>query len=96
MMLVNEKRVVRRMRSLLPPLNFLTLHYLYFIIMGLLWSLIFWASSEPAKTITYTDSLFLSLSAMTGAGLNTVRPECSRIHFIIIIWADICRSTFPP
>ncbi|CRG89521.1 Low-affinity potassium transport protein [Talaromyces islandicus] len=60
------------MRSLLPPLNFLTLHYLYFIFMGLIWSLIFWASSKPANSVTYTDSLFLSLSAMTGAGLNTV------------------------
>lgn len=35
-------------------------------------SLIFWGSSTPAKSISYTDSLFLVVSAMTLTGLNTV------------------------
>lgn len=63
---------VRRMAILLPPLNFLTLHHAYFIVMGLAWSLIFWATATPDQSVSYIDSLFLCVSAMTGAGLNTV------------------------
>lgn len=35
-------------------------------------SLIFWGASNPAQSISYTDCLFLVVSAMTEAGLNTV------------------------
>ncbi|PCG89423.1 Cation transporter [Penicillium occitanis (nom. inval.)] len=63
---------VRKMANLLPPLNFLTLHHAYFIVMGLAWSLIFWAIATPNQSVSYIDSLFLCVSAMTGAGLNTV------------------------
>jgi len=35
-------------------------------------SIIFWGSSTPPRSISYTDSLFLVVSAMTLAGLNTV------------------------
>ncbi|KAK3367461.1 cation transport protein-domain-containing protein [Podospora didyma] len=62
----------RRCRSYLPPLNFITLHYAYFISVCLVASIIFWGSSDPAKSVSYTDSLFLVVSAMTEAGLNTV------------------------
>lgn len=40
--------------------------------MSLLTSLIFWASSTPARSVTYVDSLFLCVSGITEAGLNTV------------------------
>ncbi|KAK1977897.1 cation transport protein-domain-containing protein [Colletotrichum cereale] len=56
----------------LPPLNFITLHYAYFIIVCLITSVIFWGSSDPNFKVSYTDSLFLVVSAMTEAGLNTV------------------------
>lgn len=59
-------------RSYLPPLNFITIHYAYFIVVCLISSAIFWRSSDPAFSISYTDSLFLVVSAMTEAGLNTV------------------------
>ncbi|KAG8162089.1 hypothetical protein KVR01_007854 [Diaporthe batatas] len=59
-------------RKYLPPLNFITIHYAYFIIVCLVSSVIFWRSSEPAFSISYTDSLFIVVSAMTEAGLNTV------------------------
>lgn len=59
-------------RKYLPPLNFITLHYAYFIVVCLISSVIFWRSSEPAYSISYTDSLFIVVSAMTEAGLNTV------------------------
>ncbi|KAH6623862.1 hypothetical protein F5144DRAFT_595959 [Chaetomium tenue] len=61
-----------RLRSWLPPLNFITIHYAYFIIGCLVSSVIFWGSSNPARSISYTDSLFLVVSAMTESGLNTV------------------------
>ena len=35
-------------------------------------SVIFWGSSTPPRSISYIDSLFLTVSAMTEAGLNTV------------------------
>ncbi|KAK3689915.1 cation transport protein-domain-containing protein [Podospora appendiculata] len=60
------------LRSCVPPLNFITIHYAYFIIVSLVSSLIFWGSSNPAWSISYTDSLYLVVSAMTEAGLNTV------------------------
>ncbi|EWZ78221.1 hypothetical protein FOWG_17487 [Fusarium oxysporum f. sp. lycopersici MN25] len=59
-------------RKYLPPLNFITIHYAYFIVVCLISSVIFWQSSDPASPISYTDSLFLVVSAMTEAGLNTV------------------------
>lgn len=59
-------------RKYLPPLNFITIHYAYFIVVCLISSVIFWRSSDPAFSISYTDSLFLVVSAMTEAGLNTV------------------------
>ena len=56
----------------LPPLNFITLHYAYFIGVCLFSSVVFWGSSTPPRSISYVDSLFLVVSAMTEAGLNTV------------------------
>jgi len=35
-------------------------------------SIIFWGSSTPPRSVTYIDSLYLTVSAMTLAGLNTV------------------------
>ena len=56
----------------LPAFNFIALHYSYFIGVCIVSSVIFWGSSTPPRSVTYADSLFLSVSAMTGAGLNTV------------------------
>ncbi|EED21423.1 potassium transporter, putative [Talaromyces stipitatus ATCC 10500] len=71
-MTVPKRKAIRRMANLLPPLNFLTLHHAYFIVMGLIWSVIFWAAASPVQTVRYIDALFLCVSAMTGAGLNTI------------------------
>ncbi|KAB5566994.1 cation transport protein-domain-containing protein [Coniochaeta sp. 2T2.1] len=71
----NHPRAAERLtklRSVLPPLNFITLHYAYFTVVPLIASVIFWGSSHPARSISYVDSLFLVVSAMTEAGLNTV------------------------
>ncbi|KKA23256.1 Potassium transporter, partial [Rasamsonia emersonii CBS 393.64] len=40
--------------------------------MSLVWSVVFWGAAEPFRSVSYTDSLFLCMSAMTGAGLNTI------------------------
>jgi len=56
----------------LPPRNFITLHYAYFVAVCMLSSIIFWGASTPPRSVSYTDSLFLVVSAMTLAGLNTV------------------------
>ncbi|KAL5419077.1 hypothetical protein PMIN06_011134 [Paraphaeosphaeria minitans] len=66
-------RFVRRVvLDWMPSLNFITLHYIYFIGTCLLSSAIFYAASTPPRSVSYTDSLFLVTSAMTEAGLNTV------------------------
>ncbi|KAK4626845.1 Low-affinity potassium transport protein [Fulvia fulva] len=56
----------------LPPLNFITIHYAYFIISCMISALIIWRSSTPSHSVQFIDALFLSTSAMTEAGLNTV------------------------
>lgn len=66
------RRIIHHISVQLPPRNFITLHYAYFIGTCLVASIIFWGSSSPPKSITYTDSLFLVVSAMTLAGLNTI------------------------
>ncbi|RHZ49747.1 putative potassium transporter [Aspergillus thermomutatus] len=58
--------------AVLPPFNFLTLHYAYFIATPLICSIIFWGSATPSRSVDYADALFMCVSAMTGAGLNTV------------------------
>jgi len=56
-------------------------------------SVIFWGSSNPAFSISYTDSLFLAVSAMTEAGLNTVNLSQmttwqQTILFLLIIFGS--------
>lgn len=62
----------RTLIAVSPPANFLTLHYVYFIATCLITSVIFYLTSTPWKSVAYVDALFLCVSAMTGAGLNTV------------------------
>lgn len=59
-------------RRYLPSVRFLTVHYFYFISVCLLTSVILWAASTPPHSVRYIDALFLTVSAMTLAGLNTV------------------------
>ena len=58
--------------TVLPPLNFLILHYVYFIVTCMVASIILFLTSTPFKDVAYVDAIFLCISAMTGAGLNTV------------------------
>ncbi|KAK1999115.1 cation transporter [Colletotrichum falcatum] len=74
------------LRSLLPPLNFITLHYAYFIGTTLLASVVFYVSSSPRGSIGYVDSLFLVVSAMTEAGLNTVNLSEMTVWQQVMLW----------
>ncbi|KIW18640.1 hypothetical protein PV08_02929 [Exophiala spinifera] len=60
------------LRTTLQDVSFIHVHYFYFCATCLMASLIFWGSSTPAKSVRYIDSLFLCISAMTEAGLNTI------------------------
>lgn len=59
-------------RPYLPPVNFITLHYAYFIVTAIIGALIFWGSSSPQYSIGWWDSLFMVMSALTASGLNTI------------------------
>lgn len=97
-------RPLHELRALLPPLNFITVHYAYFVVVILLTSVIFWGSSNPSHSISYPDSLFLVVSAMTEAGLNTVNLSQmttwqQTILFLLIlfggaIWVSIWTVAF--
>ncbi|KAI8160276.1 Low-affinity potassium transport protein [Colletotrichum sp. SAR 10_70] len=73
-------------RSFLPPLNFITLHYAYFIGTSLLASAVFYASSNPRGSISYVDALFLVVSAITEAGLNTVNLSQMTVWQQVLLW----------
>ncbi|ROW06974.1 hypothetical protein VMCG_04153 [Cytospora schulzeri] len=59
-------------RPYLPPINFITMHYAYFIFLGLIFGVIFWGAAKPAESVSFCDSWFLVVSAFTGSGLNPV------------------------
>ncbi|KAI1159999.1 TrkH-domain-containing protein [Nemania serpens] len=77
---------MRSLRSFQPPLNFITIHYAYFIAVPLVTSVVFWGSSKPPFTISYIDSLFLVVSAMTEAGLNTVNLSQMTTWQQVLLW----------
>ncbi|KAK9312153.1 cation transport protein-domain-containing protein [Lipomyces starkeyi] len=90
------RKILKRLR---PRVHFLTLHYAYFIGVCFLTSIIFWGASTPARSVRYIDSLFLTISAMTLAGLNTINLSTLNtfqqvlLFFLIIlgsaIWVSI-------
>lgn len=66
------KKPLRFIRRQLPPINFITIHWIYFVSTCLLSAIILWGSATPARSLAFVDALFLAVSAMTLAGLNTV------------------------
>jgi potassium uptake Trk family protein len=64
--------MIGTVKPYIPPLNFITLHYAYFISVTLIGTIIFWGASNPAKSIGWWDSMFMVMSAMTATGLNSV------------------------
>lgn len=66
------RMIAEKVKPFIPPVNFITVHYAYFVSITLVGALIFWGTSSPAKSIGWWDSLFMVMSAMTATGLNTV------------------------
>jgi hypothetical protein len=93
-------RAVRRVRSYLPEANFLTIHYLYFIITCLISAIIFWSAATPFRSVRFIDAVFLCVSAMTLAGLNTINLSTLNtfqqiiLLILIIIGSAIFVSAF--
>lgn len=57
----------------IPPVNFITLHYAYFIFSCLFFALVFWGCGSPSSLqISFLDSLYLTMSALTSTGMNSV------------------------
>ena len=66
------RAAVEKLKPYVPPVNFITLHYAYFIAVTIVGTLIFWGASHPAKSVGWWDSMFMVMSALTATGLNTV------------------------
>jgi len=75
----------KRARAFLPHANFITIHYAYFIITCLVASVVFWASSTSFP-VSYVDSLFLVVSAMTESGLNPVNLSQITTWQQVLLW----------
>jgi len=65
-------RLGRLVTPYLPELNWLAVHWAYFILTCLFSAVLLWATATPFRSLGFTDALFLATSAMTEAGLNTV------------------------
>lgn len=93
-------RSIRKLRRQLPDLNFITIHYLYFILTSLFFAVVLWGSSTPSRSVSFTDCLFLAVSAMTEAGLNTVNLSTLNsfqqvlLFLLIILGSAIFVSSF--
>ncbi|EME82717.1 uncharacterized protein MYCFIDRAFT_203372 [Pseudocercospora fijiensis CIRAD86] len=93
------KRPFRYLRRLLPPLNFITIHYAYFILTCLISAIILWAA-DTDRDLRFIDALFLAVSAMTLAGLNTVNLSTLNtfqqfwLFLLIIIGSAVLVSAF--
>ncbi|KAJ1324866.1 Trk/Ktr/HKT type cation transporter [Microdochium nivale] len=85
-------------RPYLPPVNFITLHYTYFIIVSLVGSGVFYGASEPPGSVGWWDSVFLVVSALTSSGLNTVNLsqlntfQQAELAFLMIIGSQVLIS----
>ncbi|TID26426.1 TrkH-domain-containing protein [Venturia nashicola] len=93
-------KAIRTIRRQLPDLNFITIHYLYFVLTSLLFAVVLWGSSTPSRSVRFIDCLFLAVSAMTEAGLNTVNLSTLNsfqqvlLFLLIIVGSAIFVSSF--
>ena len=88
------------MRRYLPPVHFITIHYAYFFATTLVSAVIIWGSATPDRSVRFIDALFLAVSAMTLAGLNTINLSTLNtfqqfwLFLLIIIGSAIFVSSF--
>lgn len=67
----------------------LRLHYAYFILTSTFGSVIFYTARSNIQGLHFSDALFMCVSAMTGTGLNVVRPTRSICSWRLDTVADI-------
>jgi Trk-type K+ transport system membrane component len=84
----------RQLRRWLPPCNFITIHYTYFVVTCLVTSVIFWGASTPAHSVRFIDALFLVVSAMTLSGLGSINLSTintfQQIMLFVLIMMETC------
>jgi hypothetical protein len=89
------EKLVDWLKDWLPPLNYITIHYAYFLTITLVSSVIYWGSSQPFNGVNYVDSLFLVTSAITNTGLNsrnlseTTTWQQVQLWFLLMIGSPI-------
>ncbi|EKG18928.1 Cation transporter [Macrophomina phaseolina MS6] len=75
-----------------PHFNFITLHYLYLILMTILGSILLY----PAGGLPYIDALFFASGASTQSGLNTV--DVNKLYLyqqvVLMLVACVCNPIF--
>ncbi|KID72301.1 Low-affinity potassium transport protein [Metarhizium brunneum] len=73
--------------------NFVSLHYAYFIFVSLFSSVVFWLLSAPKLSVAYVDSLFMVVSGVTETGLNTVDlSKLTTAQQVLLCLLMICGS----
>lgn len=75
-----------------PHFNFITLHYLYLILMTILGSILLY----PAGGLDYIDALFFASGAATQSGLNTI--DVNKLYLyqqvVLMLIACVCNPIF--
>ncbi|KAF4312983.1 Cation transporter [Botryosphaeria dothidea] len=75
-----------------PHFNFITLHYLYLILLTILGSILVF----PAGGLSYIDALFFASGAATQSGLNTV--DVNKLYLyqqvVLMLIACVCNPIF--
>ncbi|KAI5288608.1 hypothetical protein KEM54_005076 [Ascosphaera aggregata] len=92
---VRQLQKAGRFLTWLFPLDFITLHYTYYIFTVFLASVILWGSSTPPNSVAipYVDALFLCVSAMTLSGLNTMNlSDLNTFQQVILLLLTIIGS----
>jgi len=80
--------------------NFITFHWIYYLLTCLISSVLFWSVSTPNGSILYVDSLFMVISAMSLTGLNTLNLStlntCQQVvlYFLTILGNPFSVSVF--
>ncbi|KAL1635771.1 low affinity potassium transporter [Neofusicoccum ribis] len=75
-----------------PHFNFITLHYLYLILMTILGSILLY----PAGGLDYIDALFFASGAATQSGLNTIDVNKLFLYqqVVLMLVACVCNPIF--
>ncbi|EKD20836.1 uncharacterized protein L3040_000941 [Drepanopeziza brunnea f. sp. 'multigermtubi'] len=64
-----------------PPMNFITFHYMYIIVLSILGYIIIY----PHKNMPSTDAFFFGVSAATESGLNTIDVKDLKLYQQLVV-----------